>query len=130
MGMWFDTILCETTNPIAEIRLNRPHRLNALTRQSYAELSLALDAAEADPEVRAILIAGEGRAFSVGADLKEDAASDTATFAECEQALARRLTSLGKPIIAAVHGYALGAGAELAIACDFLLMAETARFGL
>lgn len=127
--MTYQTLLTAVDGAVAAIRLNRPQRLNALGRQSYAELDRALAAAEADPAVRVVVIGGEGRAFCVGVDVKEDPAGQQSLI-ECEQALGRRLATLAKPVIAAVHGYALGAGAEMALACDFILMAEGARFGL
>lgn len=130
--MTYATLIYAAADGLAEIRLNRPERLNALGRQSYDELQDALGAAEADATVRAVLLTGEGRAFSAGADLKEQAAADApgGGLAEREQALGRRLYLLPKPVIAAVNGFALGAGAEMAIACDFILMADDAKIGL
>lgn len=129
-----ETILYETKDVIAEIRLNRPHRLNAVTQQLYDELNAALGAAEADSDVRAVLLTGEGRAFCVGADLKEHRSGRSAferrQYLLGEQIVCKRLMLLSKPVVAAVNGYALGAGAEMAIASDFLLMAESAQIGL
>ncbi len=132
--MHYETLLHETRDGIAEIRFNRPQRLNAVTQQLYDELNTALGAAAADPSVRVILLTGEGRAFCVGADLKEHKAGRTAfdrrQYLLGEQQVCKRLLQLEKPVIAAVNGYALGAGAEMAIAADFLLMAESAQIGL
>jgi len=132
--MSFSTILFSQVDGIAEIRLNRPQRLNAVTKQLYDELNEALGWAETDPGVRVVLISGEGRAFCVGADLKEHKAGRTAfdrrQYLDGEQALCKRLLALRKPVIAAVNGYALGAGAEIAIASDFILMAGSAELGL
>jgi len=132
--MHFDTLLYECHDGIAEIRFNRPQRLNAVTAQLYRELEAALDAAEADVDVRVVMLTGEGRAFCVGADLKEHKAGRTAfdrrQYLMGEQLVCKRLIHLPKPVVAAVNGYALGAGAEMAIAADFLLMAESARIGL
>lgn len=132
--MSYETILYSARDGIAEIRFNRPHRLNAVTGQLYEEFGTALDEAVADQEVRVVLITGEGRAFCVGADLKEHKAGRTAfdrrQYLQGEQAVCKRLLQLGKPVVAAVNGYALGAGAEMAIAADFVLMAESAQIGL
>ncbi len=130
----FETIIYEMKDGIAEIRLNRPQRLNAVVQQLYDELSTALGQAEADPDARVVLLTGEGRAFCVGADLKEHKVGRTAfdrrQYLLGEQIVCKRLLLLKKPVIAAVNGFALGAGAEMAIASDFLLMAESAKLGL
>lgn len=129
-----ETILYQMTDGIAEIRFNRPHRLNAVIQQLYDELNAALARAEADPAARVVLLSGEGRAFCVGADLKEHKAGrspfDRRQYLQGEQTVCRRLLQLKKPVVAAVNGYALGAGAEMAIASDFLLMAASAQIGL
>lgn len=132
--MDFATIGYEIRGGIAEIRFNRPQRLNAVTQALYDELRTALDAAETDRVVRAVLLTGTGRAFCVGADLKEHKAGrsafDRRQYLRGEQQVCKRLLQLNKPVVAAVNGYALGAGAEMALAADFLLMAESARIGL
>ena len=132
--MKFETILYDLREGIAEIRLNRPQRLNAVTQQLYDELNVALSCAEAEREARVVLISGEGRAFCVGADLKEHkvgrSAFDRRQYLKGEQEVCQRLLHLKKPVIAAVNGFALGAGAEIAIAADFVLMAESAQIGL
>ncbi|MGH8788480.1 MAG: enoyl-CoA hydratase/isomerase family protein [Cupriavidus necator] len=132
--MSFETILYSLQDGVAEIRLNRPHRLNAVTQQLYDELNVALGQAEADRDARVMLLTGEGRAFCVGADLKEHKAGRTAfdrrQYLQGEQIVCKRLLQLKRPVVAAVNGYALGAGAELAIASDFLLMSESAQIGL
>lgn len=132
--MKFDTLLYDMRDGIAEIRLNRPHRLNAVTQQLYDELEHALSTAEADRDARVVLLTGEGRAFCVGADLKEHKAGrsafDRRQYLHGEQVVCKRLLQLGKPVIAAVNGFALGAGAEIALASDFIVMAESARIGL
>lgn len=134
MSTTYETILYSREGGIAEIRFNRPHRLNAVTAKLYEELNSALDSAEADRAARVVLLTGEGRAFCVGADLKEHKAGRTAfdrrQYLQGEQIVCRRLVQLRKPVIAAVNGYALGAGAEMAIASDFILMAESAQIGL
>lgn len=132
--MAYETILYEMKNGIAEIRLNRPHRLNAVTQTLYDELNDALGVAEADRDARVVLLTGEGRAFCVGADLKEHKTGRTAfdrrQYLQGEQIVCKRLMLLSKPVIAAVNGFALGAGAEVAMASDFILMAESAQIGL
>ncbi|ESY79356.1 crotonase [Mesorhizobium sp. LNHC221B00] len=131
--MMFDTVTYEIQDSIAEIRLNRPHRLNAVVQQLYDDVLTALDQSEKDKKVRVIVLTGEGGAFCVGADMKEHkagrAAFDRRQYLMSEQRVCRRLVSHPKPIIAAVNGYALGAGAEMAIACDFMVMAASARIG-
>ncbi|MBP6422735.1 MAG: enoyl-CoA hydratase/isomerase family protein [Propionivibrio sp.] len=128
------TVLYQSNDGIAEIRLNRPQRLNAVTQQLYDDLNAALGRAEADGEVRVVLLTGEGRAFCVGADLKEHKAGRTAydrrQYLHGEQIVCKRLMQLSKPVVAAVNGFALGAGAEMAIASDFVLMAASAQIGL
>jgi enoyl-CoA hydratase len=130
----FETIVYEIKDGVAEIRFNRPQRLNAVVQQLYDELNVALGLAEADQNARVVLLTGEGRAFCVGADLKEHKVGRTAferrQYLQGEQTVCRRLLQLKRPVVAAVNGYALGAGAELAIASDFLLMAESAQIGL
>ena len=132
--MNYDTILYGVQGGVAEIRLNRPQRLNAVTQQLYDELNHALVAAEADRDARVVLLTGEGRAFCVGADLKEHQAGrsafDRRQYLNGEQMVCKRLLQLKRPVVAAVNGFALGAGAELAIASDFLLMARSAQIGL
>ena len=132
--MSYETILYDMTDGIAEIRLNRPERLNAVTQQLYDELNAALARAEADRDARVVLVTGEGRAFCVGADLKAHKTGRTAfdrrQYLKGEQDVCKRLLELKKPVIAAVNGYALGAGAEVALAADFMLMAESAQIGL
>ncbi|MFV0665806.1 enoyl-CoA hydratase/isomerase family protein [Denitromonas sp.] len=132
--MAYETILYEMNNGIAEIRLNRPHRLNAVTQTLYDELNDALGVAEADRDVRVVLLTGEGRAFCVGADLKEHKTGRTAfdrrQYLQGEQIVCKRLMLLSKPVVAAVNGFALGAGAEVAMASDFIVMAESAQIGL
>ena len=131
----YETIIYSLSNGIAEIRFNRPDRLNAVTGKLYEEFNAALSVAEADRDARVVLITGEGRAFCVGADLKEHKAGtrsafDRRQYLQGEQIVCKRLLHLKKPVVAAVNGYALGAGAEMALASDFILMAESAQIGL
>ena len=127
----YETLLVETAEGVTLIRLNRPKALNALNNQLMDELTTALDAAEADPAVRCSVITGSDRAFAAGADIKEMASK---SYAEVfgEDFITRnweRASRCRKPVIAAVAGYALGGGCELAMMCDFIIAADTAKFG-
>ena len=123
----------ERDGAVAVITLNRPNALNALNRQLLAELSTAIAELGAADDVRALVLTGSGeRAFAAGADISELAALDAEQarrFAEAGQALFQALETLGKPSVAAVQGFALGGGCELAMACTLRLAAETAQFG-
>lgn len=126
-------IRLEKRAPLAVITLDRPKVLNALNAATLAELDAVLDDLASDSAIRAILIAGAGdRAFAAGADIKELApltAEEGRAFALRGQAVFRKLETLGKPSIACIHGFALGGGCELAMACTLRLAAESARFG-
>ncbi|MDP3632324.1 enoyl-CoA hydratase [Phenylobacterium sp.] len=129
--MAYETLIVETTDAVTLIRLNRPEALNALNSQLLSELTAALDAAEADDGVRCLVLTGSDRAFAAGADIKEMADKTYAQMfaADFFGAFARRMEQFRKPVIAAVAGYALGGGCELAMLCDFIIAAETAKFG-
>ena len=120
---------------IAVITLDRPERLNAISRRMIAEVSRALDIVEADPELRVVVVHGAGRAFCSGFDLKDDAAAQPSGVATWRRLLKQdfdfliRFWDLSKPTIAAVHGYCLAGGCELAMACDITIAAENAVFG-
>ena len=130
--MAYEILILETlADGVLLIRLNRPQALNALNSQLLGELSQALDAAETDDAVRCLVLTGSERAFAAGADIKE--MSDK-TYAQMFSQdfftpAARRIEQFRKPIIAAVSGFALGGGCELAMLCDFIIAAETAKFG-
>ncbi len=129
--MAYQTLIVETADAVTLIRLNRPEALNALNAQLMDELTTALNAAEADPGVRCIVITGSDRAFAAGADIKEMASKSYADVYG-EDFITRnweRAASCRKPVIAAVAGYALGGGCELAMMCDFIIAADNAKFG-
>jgi enoyl-CoA hydratase/carnithine racemase len=129
--MTYQTLIVETDGPVTLIRLNRPEALNALNDQLMTEMTAALDAAEADDAIRCLVITGSERAFAAGADIKEMASKSYAEVFS-EDFITRnweRVTRCRKPVIAAVSGYALGGGCELAMMCDFIIAAENARFG-
>jgi enoyl-CoA hydratase len=129
--MAYKTLIVDVQNSVQLIRLNRPDALNALNSELLGELTIALGKADADPKVRAIVITGSEKAFAAGADVKEmskKSFSDMA-LADFFGRESNAVTSIRKPIIAAVSGYALGGGCELAMMCDFIIAADTAKFG-
>ncbi|MBK7780147.1 MAG: enoyl-CoA hydratase/isomerase family protein [Ardenticatenia bacterium] len=128
--MTYDHILVDREPPIATVRLNRPQVLNALSPDLIAELIDALQALDKDPEVGAIVLTGNERAFAAGADIGRMAESTVVEQIERDQfAVWDKIRRVKKPIIAAVSGWCLGGGNETAMMCDMIIASETARFG-
>lgn len=129
------SILLHIMDGVATITLNRPDKLNALSEEMHGELDRALDRIEIDRAIRAVLLTGAGRAFCAGQDLGDramvtdgDAVDLGDTLERLYNPLIRRLTRLERPVVCAVNGVAAGAGANLALACDIVLAARSARF--
>jgi enoyl-CoA hydratase len=129
--MAYKTLIVEIEDHVALIKLNRPEALNALNAELLGELADALTQADANDKVRCIVLTGSEKAFAAGADIKEmseksfvDVFTEDLFTGDTETMLRVR-----KPIIAAVSGYALGGGCELAMMCDFIIAADTAKFG-
>lgn len=133
--MSYETILCERNGAVASITLNRPERLNAMNALMLRELQQALDLAEADADVRAVVLSGAGAGFCSGFDLKEQAEARPAGVATWRPLLRRDFDTImrfwhsPKPTIAAVEGACLAGGCELALACDITIAGEDAVFG-
>ncbi|CUH84343.1 enoyl-CoA hydratase [Thalassovita mediterranea] len=129
--MAYETIIVEVEDHIALVKLNRPDAMNALNAQLMSELADAMKSAQTNDKVRCIVLTGNEKAFAAGADIKmmsEKSYTDVFTEdlfgAECAE-----VTNVRKPVIAAVSGYALGGGCELAMMCDFIICSDTAKFG-
>jgi len=130
----YKNILCEITAGIATVTVNRPEKLNALNGATIAELNECFGELGLDDEVRVVVLTGAGqKAFVAGADIGELAAltaKDAERLATRGQSLLNRIENLGKPVIAAVNGFALGGGCELAMACTFRYASDNAKLGL
>jgi len=130
--MDFECIIYEKGDGIATIKLNRPQVLNAMNKQLWLDFQVALEDVKNDPGVKVLIITGEGRAFSTGADLKDSKDRTIEAYrdylVELQEA-SRKIIRFEKPTIAAINGYALGSGYELGLACDVRIAAEEAKIG-
>lgn len=130
--MDFECVIYEKEGEIATIKLNRPKVLNAMNKQLWLDIQQALEDAKNDSKIKVVIITGEGRAFSTGADLKESkdrSLEDYRDYLEELQEASRKILRFEKATIAAINGYALGSGYALALACDIRIAAEEAKIG-
>jgi len=128
--MTFETLLCEAHGAVTLVRLNRPQALNALNAHVLADLIAVFAAYDADPAQRCLVLTGSEKAFAAGADIKEmQPKGFSAMYGENVFAGFEKVTATRKPWLAAVAGFALGGGCELAMMADFILAADTAKFG-
>ena len=129
--MAYETLIVEIEDYTCLIRLNRPEAMNALNLRLMRELAEAVTAADRNDKVRCIVVTGSDKAFAAGADVKEMAAKSYSDvlFEDLFGAEAEAIARVRKPMIAAVSGYCLGGGCELAMMCDFIIAADTAKFG-
>ena len=130
-----DVVLVRRAGPIVTLTLNRPDRLNAVSQAIYDRLVEELERADEDPDVRCIVLTGSGRAFCAGADLKAHAErrptdAERARYTTSAQRANHLLQTGRKPVVAAVNGHAIGGGLELALSCDFMIVAEDAKLRL
>ncbi len=131
--MAYEMILFETEGPVAVVTVNRPEAMNALSPQVVDEIDQAMKAVMADDDLRAVILTGAGnKAFVAGADIaamSKMSPLEGRAFSRAGQKVLFDLENMSKPVIAAVNGFALGGGCEIAMACDFIYAAENARFG-
>jgi enoyl-CoA hydratase len=128
--MSYEHIVVERDGAISVVTLNRPQQMNALSYGLVKELALAMESLDQDPEIRAIVVTGGEKVFAAGADIKEMAdAGPGDEVLQGRLAFRDRINKITKPVIAAVSGFALGGGCELAMSCDIIIASETARFG-
>lgn len=131
--MSFQNLLIQNHNAVCTITVNRPDKLNALNRQTLAELRVAFEQAQNDQDIRVVVLAGSGdKAFIAGADISELAKLSplhAQTFSRAGQQLMTQIERLGKPVIAKIQGFALGGGMEIAMSCTLRIASEKAKFG-
>ncbi|MDL1912363.1 enoyl-CoA hydratase [Chloroflexi bacterium CFX6] len=128
--MTYETILVERRGRVGLVRLDRPQALNALNNQLMRETMDALEAFDRDDAVGAMVVTGNEKAFAAGADIKEMAGKSAREMLEADHvAVFGRMRAVEKPVIAAVSGWALGGGCEIAMACDMIVASESAKFG-
>ena len=130
--MELECIIYDKQDGVAVIRLNRPKVLNAMNKRLWLDMQAALEDARADEGIKVVVVTGEGRAFSTGADLKESktrSIEDYRDYLVALQEASRTIIRFEKPTIAAVNGFAIGSGYELALACDIRIAAEEAKIG-
>ncbi len=130
--MNFSNLLLKKEGNICLLSINRPNALNALTTEVLKELKAAIEIVENDQDIFVLVITGEGKAFVAGADIvemKDKNAEEARTFAKLGIEVFRKLELMEKPVIAAVNGFALGGGCELAMSCDIRIAGEKAKFG-
>jgi len=127
------TVVFESEGPVAVLRISRPAAMNALNTDVLEDLEAALEVVEADPALRVAILTGEGNAFVAGADIKEMVTKtplEARAFTQLGHRVFRRIEEMDTVVIAAINGFALGGGMELALACDIILASERARVGL
>ncbi|MGL4634432.1 MAG: enoyl-CoA hydratase [Beijerinckiaceae bacterium] len=128
--MPYETILVETAGPVGIIRINRPDALNALNAKVISEINKAMDGFEKDKAIGCMILTGSDKAFAAGADIKEmQNKKYPGTYMDDHIAPWDKISQRRKPLIAAVAGFALGGGCEVAMMCDFIIAADTAKFG-
>lgn len=130
--MELECVIYDKQDGVAVIRLNRPKVLNAMNKRLWLDMQAALEDAQADEGIKVVVVTGEGRAFSTGADLKESktrSIEDYRDYLVSLQEVSRTIIRFEKPTIAAVNGFAIGSGYELALACDIRIAAEEAKIG-
>jgi enoyl-CoA hydratase len=129
--MNYETILTEIHSRVGLITINRPKAMNALNNQLMGELMDALDSFDRNDDIRVMVITGNEKAFAAGADIKEMADKSITEMMDSDHiAVFGRIRTIGKPVIAAVSGWALGGGCEVALSCDMIVASDSAKFGL
>ncbi|MCL4504327.1 MAG: enoyl-CoA hydratase-related protein [Deltaproteobacteria bacterium] len=130
--MSYNTVLFGIEDGVATLTFNRPDRLNALNAEMFREIAAVFDHVRENPDVRALMLTGRGRAFIAGADIKELSESDALKARQITtigQEVASKVEQIPIPVLAAVNGFALGGGLEMAMACDIIYASEEAKFG-